>query len=71
MPCIPKKYNCHCPEQFLSVAQIMFPQCSHRRVQMGGQGVLTPPFPGPPLFICDPSLPPNPISQKNVMKIVS
>ena len=29
----------------------------------GGQGVLTPPFPGPPLFICDPRLPPNPISR--------
>ena len=26
----------------------------HRRVQRGGQGVLTPPFPGLPLFICDP-----------------
>ena len=38
----------------------------------GGQGVLTPPFPGPPpLFICDPSLSPNPISQTNVMKIAS
>ena len=33
----------------------------------GGQGVLIPPFPGPPLFICDPPLPPNPISQTNVM----
>ena len=25
----------------------------------GGQGVLTPPFPGPPLFICDPPPPPT------------
>ena len=35
--------------------------CFHRRVQMGGggQGVLTPPFPGPPLFICDPPPPPT------------
>ena len=26
----------------------------HRRVQRGDQGVLTPPFPGPPLFSCEP-----------------
>ena len=39
----------------------------HRRVQRGGQGVLTPPFPGPPLFICEPPFQPNPISQTNVM----
>ena len=32
----------------------------HRRVQRGGQGVLTPPFPGPPLFICDPPPPTQP-----------
>ena len=32
----------------------------HRRVQRGGgQGVLTPPFPGPPLFICDPPFHPT------------
>ena len=30
----------------------------HRRVQRGGSGGPDPPFPGPPLFICDP--PSNP-----------
>ena len=42
--------------------------CNHRRVQRGGSGGPDPPFSWtPPLFICDPPLQPNPISQTNVM----
>ena len=42
-------------------------QTPHRRVQRGGQGVLTPLFLDPPFSSVTPPLQPNPISQTNVM----